>query len=89
MYSQNEIPITTKDGKKQIFFSKGAYAQHKRRTYNLKGPRAARTCLVTLKRVLLTIQLVGSGGHSLASHYGKKISFYLHSIKFGLLVSKL
>ena len=53
--------------------SEGAYAQHKRRTYNLKGPRAARTCLVTLKRGLLTIQLVGSGGHSLATHYGKKI----------------
>ena len=42
--------------------SEGAYAQHKRRTYNLKGPRAARTCLVTLKRGLLTIQLVGFRG---------------------------
>ena len=76
MYSQHEIPsITTKDGKKtKYFFSEGAYAQHKRRTYNLKGPRAARTCLVTLKRGLLTIQLVGFRGAAyLASHYCKKI----------------
>ena len=46
----------------KYFFPEGAYAQHKRRTYNLKGPRAARTCLVTLKRGLLTIQLVGFRG---------------------------
>ena len=38
--------------KQNNFFSEGAYAQHKRRSYNLKGPRAARTCLVTLKRGL-------------------------------------
>ena len=48
--------------KTKYFFSEGAYAQHKRRTYNLKGPRADRTCLVTLKRGLLTIQLVGFKG---------------------------
>ena len=60
--------------KTKYFFSEGAYAQHKRRTYNLKGPRAARTCLVTLKRGLLTIQLVGFRGAAyLASHYCKKI----------------
>ena len=58
----------------KYFFPEGAYAQHKRRRYNLKGPRAARTCLVTLKRGLLTIQLVGFRGAAyLASHYCKKI----------------